>query len=91
MSEKKGWAAPSGFSDADRLRLWRYLLCSNEEFKADWAATLKAQQDKYGKKLKVSENGEIIKIYDKKMATMRTVLLNEQKRLHLDEDNSDDK
>ncbi|WP_068005689.1 hypothetical protein [Nocardia pseudobrasiliensis] len=81
FSEPKSWAPPAGFSDADELRLWRYLMCSNEQFRAEWAATLKTQQEKFAKKLKAEENGQILEYYNKKMAAMVKVLKDEQKRL----------
>ncbi|MFI5779152.1 hypothetical protein [Nocardia sp. NPDC051570] len=91
MTEQKHWAFPekSVHTDADDLRLWRYLLCSEEPFKREWAATLKRVQEGLDGKLKSSEESDIMDVYNKKMAKMDKVLKAEQKRQGIEEPQTD--
>ncbi|MFD6155386.1 hypothetical protein ACFWF7_12895 [Nocardia sp. NPDC060256] len=85
LGEHRKYPVPSYFTDMDGLRTWRFLMCSNEEFKADWTAALKAQTEKWGTKLKFTEESQIIDFYDQKMMKMRKALKDEQKRQGIDE------
>ncbi|WP_378741625.1 hypothetical protein [Nocardia brasiliensis] len=88
MGKDSKYAPPLGATDADRLRQWRYLLCSSAEFKRDWANAYKTYEEQLGTKMKpgMDEEDKILDLYDEKMDMMLKVLAKEEG----EEDDSED-
>ncbi|MFE9574953.1 hypothetical protein ACFYO1_01070 [Nocardia sp. NPDC006044] len=66
------FSVPSGFSESDKLRYWRYLSCGVADYKTEYRNALKTYTEKYGTRLKPGYDNDpaIIVLYDTKMVGM---------------------
>lgn len=79
LGKNSAWE-PVGDTEADKVRMWRFLVCSPAESKAEWSNLKKTVDGDASVKMRegFETDDKIIELYDEKLATMLAIVDREE-------------